>query len=69
MSSRFNPKWIAGKTVERVEMNGIQLPDASRVGVLHKPVIYFTDGSTLAFRVEESDSWAYGVDLVYTPKR
>ncbi len=55
---RFNPKWIIGKTVERVEMNPFESREfPERIGsmVAHDPCIYFTDGSSIAFSTEETE--------------
>jgi hypothetical protein len=62
----FNPKWIIGKTVARVEMNAEPAREASADKTLmHSPCITFTDGSRITFTAEESDFGRYGVDIDY----
>ena len=61
----FNPRWIVGKIVERVEMN--PTPDG-RGGVCHGPRIFFTNGTSIAFMTEETDHGEYGTDIIYTPR-
>lgn len=62
----FNPNWLKGKTIERVEMN----PFSARELVdetAHRPVVFFTDGSYIWFSAEETDLGEYGVDISYSP--
>jgi hypothetical protein len=61
--SGFNPKWIKGKVVARVEMNTESL-HAGRKGVKHNPEIHFTDGSRICFNVVEDED-NYGIDIRY----
>lgn len=69
----LNPKHLKGKVIDRVEMNAQQVGD-SRTGpqTMHLPEIYFTDGSSISFRVEEHpQAHFYGMDIVYSgrPRR
>lgn len=63
----FNPRWIAGKTVARVDMNTVR--DGSSSGhASHNPVIIFDDGSKIWFNViEGSDKYGneYGMSIGY----
>lgn len=62
----FNPQWITGKTIERIEMN--RWKDNGRS--MADPTIHFTDGSRLCFVVEEPDRGdQYGVVPIYIPRR
>lgn len=60
----FNPRWIEGKTIERVEMNPFNRGDGYS-DVAHDPHIRFTDGSSIAFVTEETDTGSYGTSIVY----
>lgn len=63
----FNPRWILGKTVARVEMNPFQKSlHGERHGVAHDPRIIFTDGSSIAFSTEETEVGSYGTSISYT---
>lgn len=59
----FNPNWIVGKTVERVEMFPF---DDGRGGTAHRPVVFFTDGTKIFFAAEETEREP-GVDISYVP--
>lgn len=71
----FNPQWITGKTVARVDMHPQRVPfnsfTPSALGpTMHEPIIHFTDGSSIRFHVEEHpDGDDYGVDIVYIKRR
>lgn len=70
MADRFNPHWIVGKTVARVEMN--QFPSELHRGqrpdhVAHNPRIYFADGSSIAFMTQETETGEYGTNIIYSP--
>ena len=65
---RFNPNWLKGKTVLKVEMNPYDAGSA-RHRVAHNPRIYFTDGSSIAFTTEETEGSDYGTDIVYSKPR
>lgn len=60
----FQPRWIEGKTVERVEMNPFR---DGRGSTAHDPRIVFTDGSSVTFLAEETDVAQYGTDICYHP--
>ena len=59
---RFDPRWIVGKTVARVEMHPVS---DGRGGTSHNPVITFTDGSFIRFETEETEDLLYGTMIVY----
>lgn len=59
----FNPKWIVGKTVARVEMNTFNAGGGR--GVAHDPTIVFTDGSRIAFVADELEDDGYGIRVIY----
>lgn len=63
--SGFNPRWIAGKTVSRVDMRPFDSGHVSYGKIAHDPVIHFTDGSCVSFVTEETEVGVYGVDIVY----
>jgi hypothetical protein len=58
----FNPKWLKGKVVERVEMNPFS---DGRGGMTHDPRIVFTDGSSIRFDVAPTENDEGGVDIRY----
>ena len=58
----FNPRWIVGKTVARVDMNPW---DSGKGNQAHSPVIHFTDGSSIRFVTEETEIGEYGTAVVY----
>jgi hypothetical protein len=60
----FNPKWIIGKTVERVEMNPFGMSHDLKEPI-HDPRIYFTDGSMIGFGCEEADEGDPGTGIFY----
>lgn len=63
--SGFNPKWIIGRKVVRVEMNAF---DNAPYGQAHNPRIYFDNGASIAFVTEELESGSdYGTAIVYSP--
>lgn len=62
----FNPKWIVGKSVARVEMNPF---DDGQGRKAHDPRIWFTDGSSIAFTTEETEVGEYGTNISYSPAR
>jgi hypothetical protein len=67
--SNFNPRYIIGKTVARVEMRPNLARDFGREKY-HDPVITFTDGSAIMFYTEETDRGEYGTGITYhTAKR
>jgi hypothetical protein len=57
-----NPKFLVGKTIERVEMN--TFPNG-RGGYASAPVIYFTDGSSISFETQETERGYYGTKIDY----
>lgn len=67
----FNPKWIVGKTIERVEMNPFKAGSDENPRMLaHAPRIHFSDGSWIYFHTEETEVGEYGTDIGYAkPKR
>lgn len=65
----FNPKWIVGKTVASVDMQTQEHLECGRIGVFHEPIIYFADGSSIAFSTEETEIGVYGTDIIYCPAR
>jgi hypothetical protein len=66
--SVFNPNWIKGKKVDRIEMNAFWalfgVPNDRNYKV-YSPTIYFTDGSHLSFIGAETETCETGVDVVY----
>lgn len=62
--SGFNPNWIKGKVVDRIEMRYF---DDGAGGRSSDPRIVFTDGSFLTFRVHEAPESGhfYGVEPTY----
>jgi hypothetical protein len=68
MAQFFNPRWIADKTVARVEMNPFPAGKC-RNFTAHDPRIYFTDGSSIAFVTEETEGSEYGTAIVYSKAR
>lgn len=65
----FNPRWIVGKTVAKVEMNSFEAaPDVNR-RLAHDPRVTFTDGSSIRFVTQETEVGEYGVEIVYRPAR
>jgi hypothetical protein len=65
MAQHFNPRWIVGKTVERVAMNPFEAGECRNFKA-HDPRIYFTDGSSIAFVTEETEGSEYGTAIVYS---
>lgn len=65
----LNPKWLAGKTIAKVEMHPFQARPGNDRTVAHDPTITFTDGSQLRFFAEETEIGEYGVDLLYIPAK
>ncbi len=65
----FQPRWIIGKTVARVEMNPFSAGGYGRGETAHNPRIYFTDGSSIAFHTEETETGEYGTDIDYRKAR
>jgi hypothetical protein len=62
----FNPKWLVGKTIERVDMRSF---DDGRGRTTHNPRITFTDGTALTFGADELEHGdGYGIALNYHPK-
>jgi hypothetical protein len=60
---RFDPKWIVGKTIARVEMNPFDAGGGR--GTAHDPAIYFTDGTRITFMAQELEEDGYGVAIIY----
>lgn len=63
----FNPRWIVGKTIDRVEMN--HFPSGRGLtgrAITYDPSIYFTDGSAICFLTDETEGNEYGVRIIYT---
>jgi len=58
---RFQRRWIEGKTISSVDM---RTHPSDRGGMIHDPVIRFTDGSSIRFVVEEDDV-ENGVGILY----
>lgn len=67
--SGFNPKWIVGKTVERVEARPFYAGGEGRGRVAHDPHIFFADGSSIRFVTEETETGEYGTEIVYRSSR
>lgn len=63
--SGFNPRWIIGKTVARVEMRPFDAGNQGRGETAHDPHIYFTDGSQIWFLTEETETGEYGTEIIY----
>lgn len=61
----MNPNWLVGKTIAAVELNAE--PDR-RGGKAHRPVIRFTDGSSISFTTQETDGGWYGTSINYRRK-
>lgn len=61
--SRFNPKWIIGRTIVACEMNPFDSGDG-HMSVAHNPVITLDNGARLKFMAEEAAD-GYGIDIVY----
>lgn len=67
----FNPRWLHGKTIARVEMNPFEKYDkenTGRAGIAHDPTIHFTDGSSICFMTEETEVGSYGTRIIYRKK-
>lgn len=62
----FNPKWLEGKTVDYVDLN--RFPTGRARKIAHSPRIWFTDGSSIYFQTEETESGEYGTQIFYTRK-
>lgn len=58
----FNPQWIKGKKVARVDMRPF---DSGHKDAATHPVIYFTDGSRLTFYTQETEGGEYGTGISY----
>ena len=56
---------LKGKRIARVTNRRFR---DGRGGWAYDPTVYFDDGSVLRFVVAETDSGAYGVDLVYAKR-
>lgn len=63
----FQPHWIVGKTVAKVDMGNWR--GDGDTSDRHDPTIWFTDGSSIGFLTEESESLSYGTDIIYRPRR
>ncbi len=61
--SGFNPKWIVGKTVARVDMNPFSDGKGSTT---FRPYIMFTDGSRVWFSTDETEVGEYGISVGYS---
>lgn len=62
----FNPKWIVGKRVARVDMGTERFRAAGQVVTMHNPYIHFDDGSCIRFFTEENpDGGEYGTGIAY----
>ena len=64
----FNPKWLIGRTITRVDMHTQRVLDngGPRYRTMHFPVITLDNGAELSFFVEEDPNGAeYGVDFIY----
>ena len=62
MARGFNPKWIIGKTIARVEMT------SARVQVVQaQPRIVFTDGSSITLDIASvsANFDDYGISVTY----
>jgi hypothetical protein len=62
----FNPKWIVGKTVDRIEMRPFKCGPGASQRTAHDPIIWFTDGSSISFVTEETEGDC-GTEIVYWP--
>jgi hypothetical protein len=64
---RFDPRWIIGKTVARVNYPAQPARDRGpdHSGAHPATEIHFTDGSSIAFVTEETDWDWYGTQIVY----
>lgn len=67
MSNGFNPKWIVGKTIAKVDMRPFEAGEPTRMGMAHDPIIIFTDGSHIWFTTEETEVGEYGTSISYAP--
>lgn len=63
----FNPKWIIGKTIAKVDMRPFEAGEYARMSTAHDPIITFTDGSRIWFTTEETEVGAYGTAIGYAP--
>jgi len=61
----FNPRWIEGKTIAKVEMRPFDAGMALNWNA-HDPIIRFTDGSSIQFVTEETETGEYGTNIVYS---
>lgn len=72
----MNPKHLLGKTIAAVNMRPFNAELYSALGKdlregqgrqAHDPLITFTDGSSIRFVTEETETGNYGTDVVYIP--
>lgn len=63
--SGFNPKWIVGKTIARVDMRMFDMSREFHGAKAHDPLITFTDGSSITFVTQETGTGEYGTDISY----
>lgn len=72
----MNPKHLIGKTIATVNMRPFNAELYSVRGKdlregqgrqAHDPLIVFTDGSSIRFVTEETETGIYGTDIVYVP--
>lgn len=64
----FNPNWLIGKTVEQVDMRPFPCSPGDAQRTAHDPIIWFTDGSSIAFVTEETAA-EYGTQIIYRKAR
>lgn len=64
----FNPKWIIGKTVAKVDMRVFRKEEFGR-STATDPIIIFTDGSRITFTTQETEIGTYGTAINYYPSR
>lgn len=67
--SAFHTRWVVGKTIARVEMNPFNAGGQGRGTTAHDPEIFFTDGSSIRFITEETETGEYGTEIVYRKPR
>lgn len=61
-------RFLAGKTIERVDVR--PFPTDRMPGEMSSdPVIWFEDGSRIAFVVDETEIGEYGISVLYFGRR